>query len=137
MQEELELTYLFIAHDLSIVAQISTSVAVLYVGRFVELAPTKKIFFSPKHPYTTALMSAVPTVDTKKTFEPIKLEGEIPNPADPPSGCRFHTRCPYAQKICKKDSPQWREIDTNHYVACHFADTLNLGGLHRTNSLPG
>jgi oligopeptide/dipeptide ABC transporter ATP-binding protein len=126
LQEKLSLTYLFIAHDLSVVAQISSVVAVLYVGRLVELAPTEKIFFSPRHPYTWALMSAVPTIDRSLPFDPIKLQGEIPNPADPPPGCRFHTRCPYANDVCGRQTPVWREIDSDHLVACHHAESLNL-----------
>lgn len=126
LQEKLGLTYLFIAHDLSVVAQISTAVAVLYVGRLVELAPTETLFFSPRHPYTWALMSAVPTIDTTLPFDPIKLEGEIPNPADPPTGCRFHTRCPFMTGVCKDKAPEWREIEPNHMVSCHHADTLEL-----------
>jgi peptide/nickel transport system ATP-binding protein len=125
LQEKLGLTYLFIAHDLSVVAQISSSVAVLYVGKFVELAPTQKLFFSPRHPYTRALMSAVPKVDRRLPFNPIKLEGEIPNPADPPSGCRFHTRCPHATDICRTKPPQWRPIEVDHMVACHHAERLD------------
>lgn len=124
LQEEFGFTYLFIAHDLSVVAQISTRVAVMYVGRFVELAPTRKIFFAPRHPYTQALLSAVPVVDPARTFDPVKLSGEIPNPADPPAGCRFHTRCPYADERCRAEVPEWREIDEQHYVSCHYAERL-------------
>ena len=124
LQQELGLTYLFIAHDLSVVAQISTRVAVMYVGRLVEFAPTEKIFFGPKHPYTKALLSAVPIVDPDKEFDPMRLEGEIPNPANVPSGCRFHTRCPFAQDRCRSETPAWREIDDDHFVACHFAEDL-------------
>ncbi|MGD8702476.1 MAG: ATP-binding cassette domain-containing protein [Desulfosarcina sp.] len=129
LQAELGLTYLFIAHDLSVVAQIASAVAVLYVGQFVELAPTEKLFFSPRHPYTRALMSAVPSVDRRLSFDPIKLEGEIPNPADPPPGCRFHTRCPYATEICRTDPPEWRAIELEHMVACHHVETINAGHL--------
>ena len=126
LQAQLGLTYLFIAHDLSVVAQISTAVAVLYVGRLVEMAPTEKLFFSPRHPYTRALMSAVPTIDRSHPFEPIKLTGEIPNPTNPPSGCRFHTRCPYATAVCRSKTPQWRTIEADHQVACHHAETLDV-----------
>lgn len=125
LQEKLGHTYLFIAHDLSVVARISSAVAVLYVGKLVELAPTEKLFFSPRHPYTRALLSAVPTVDRRYPFDPIKLEGEIPNPVDPPAGCRFQTRCPYATAICRSRPPRWRPIDADHMVACHHADTLD------------
>ena len=131
LQEKLGLSYLFIAHDLSVVAQISTRVAVLYVGRLVEVAPVEKIFFSPRHPYTWALMSAVPTIDTDLPFEPIRLAGEIPNPADPPSGCHFHTRCPYADELCKTLVPDWIEVDTDHKVACHHVDALKGKGLDK------
>lgn len=128
LQKELGVTYLFIAHDLSVVAHISSRVAVMYVGMFVELAPTNNIFYSPKHPYTEALLSAIPEVDPDNTMEAVSLEGEIPNPANPPSGCRFHTRCPYVQDVCKTDVPVWYEIEPEHFVACHFADTLQLQG---------
>ena len=127
LQEKMGLSYLFIAHDLSVVAQISTTVAVLYVGRLVEMAPTRKLYFSPRHPYTWALMSAVPTIDKNLPFEPIKLTGEIPNPASPPPGCRFHTRCPYTTDICKNTPPDWQAVDRDHMVACHHAQTLQLG----------
>jgi len=129
LQEKMGLSYLFIAHDLSVVAQISTRVAVLYVGRLVEIAPTEKIFFSPRHPYTWALMSAVPTIDTALSFTPIRLTGEIPNPADPPPGCHFHTRCPYADTLCKTKAPGWTKVDTDHKVACHHVDALKDTGL--------
>lgn len=129
LQAELNLTYLFIAHDLSVVAHISTRVAVMYVGQLVELAPTRKLFYAPKHPYTEALLSAIPDVDPDKNINQIQLEGEIPNPADPPAGCRFHTRCPYAEDRCKTEIPTWQQIDTDHFVACHFADTLTLQGV--------
>lgn len=126
LQKELGFTYLFIAHDLSVMAHISKRTAVMYVGRFVELAPTKVIFTAPKHPYTRALISAVPLVDPAKSFNPIKLEGEIPNPMDVPSGCRFHTRCPFTERRCKEEIPEWREIDDRHFVSCHLADELTL-----------
>ena len=124
LQQKLGLTYPFIAHDLSVVAQISTRVAVMYVGRLVELAPTKSLFARPMHPYTRALMSAVPSIDPDKGFDPEELAGEIPNPADPPPGCRFNTRCPFAQERCRSDAPDWREIAPGHLVACHFAEEL-------------
>lgn len=133
LQEKMGLSYLFIAHDLSVVAQISTRVAVLYVGRLVEIAPTEKIFFSPRHPYTWALMSAVPSIDTDLPFEPIHLSGEIPNPADPPSGCHFHTRCPYADDLCRTKAPEWIQVDTDHKVACHHLDALKSIRLDKEN----
>jgi len=122
LQVELGLTYLFIAHDLSVVAQISSRVAVMYVGRLVEFASTGKLFDSPKHPYTKALLSAIPFVDPDQEFDPIRLDGEIPNPGNLPTGCRFHTRCPFAREKCRREEPLWREIDTEHMVACHFAE---------------
>ena len=128
LQQEMGLTYLFIAHDLSVVAHISARVAVMYVGRIVEMAPTREIFSAPKHPYTQALLSAIPHVDPEKQLDPIKLDGEIPNPANLPPGCRFHTRCPFAQERCSAEAPDWREIAPEHFVACHFAEELNLGG---------
>jgi oligopeptide/dipeptide ABC transporter ATP-binding protein len=126
LQKWTGVTYLFIAHDLSVVAHISTRVAVLYVGKLMELAATEKLFFSPKHPYTHALMSAVPTIDVARQFTPIALQGEIPNPANPPAGCRFHTRCPYADRRCHTNMPEWREIEPEHFVACHYAEQLEL-----------
>jgi oligopeptide/dipeptide ABC transporter ATP-binding protein len=129
LQVEFGLTYLFIAHDLSVVAHISKRVAVMYLGQFVELAPTKELFYAPKHPYTEALMSAIPEVDPDQEMVPVHLEGEIPSPVNPPSGCRFHTRCPYVQDLCKTDIPEWREIEKERFVACHFADTLTLKGV--------
>jgi len=129
LQVEFGLTYLFIAHDLSVVAHISKRVAVMYLGQFVELAPTKELFYAPKHPYTAALMSAIPEVDPDQEMVPVHLEGEIPSPVNPPSGCRFHTRCPYVQDLCKTEVPQWQEIEKERFVACHFADTLTLKGV--------
>ena len=126
LQRDLNLTYLFIAHDLSVVAHISTRVAVMYVGQFVELASTKTMFERPLHPYTRALLSAIPRVDPEGDFHPEKLPGEIPNPANLPMGCRFHTRCPFAQERCKVEAPEWREIETAHQVACHRAEELDL-----------
>ena len=128
LQAEFGLTYLFIAHDLSVVAHISSRVAVMYLGQFVELAPTKKLFYSPRHPYTEALMSAIPKVNPDLEMTPVHLKGEIPSPVNPPPGCRFHTRCPYVQDMCRTEMPQWQEIETRHFVACHFADTLTLKG---------
>jgi len=129
LQVEFGLTYLFIAHDLSVVAHISKRVAVMYLGQFVELAPTKELFYAPKHPYTAALMSAIPEVDPDQEMVPVHLEGEIPSPVNPPSGCRFHTRCPHVQDLCKTEMPQWQEIEKGRFVACHFADTLTLKGV--------
>jgi len=134
LQEKFGFTYLFIAHDLSVVAHISKRVAVMYLGQFVELAPTKDLFLAPKHPYTEALMSAIPEVNPDVEMVPVHLEGEIPSPINPPSGCRFHTRCPYTQDICKTKIPEWKEIEPGHFAACHFVDTLHLKGVDMPNS---
>ena len=126
LQSEFGLTYLFIAHDLSVVKHISDRVAVMYLGKIAELAETEKLFSDPKHPYTEALMSAVPVPDPDYKGERILLEGDVPSPVNPPSGCYFHPRCQYAQEICKTEAPAYRDIGGEHFVTCHFADTLNL-----------
>jgi peptide/nickel transport system ATP-binding protein len=128
MQDELGLTYLFIAHDLSVVEHVSDRVAVMYLGRLVELAPTQTLFYMPLHPYTEALMSAIPDLDPDTVMKPRILEGEIPSPANPPAGCHFHPRCAYAQAICKTDVPAWKEHQPGHFAACHFATQLELQG---------
>jgi oligopeptide/dipeptide ABC transporter ATP-binding protein len=133
LQKELKTTYLFIAHDLSVVAHISHRVAVMYMGTLVELAPTENLFFSPKHPYTEALLSAIPEANPDHHMKPVGLKGEIPDIIKPPSGCRFHTRCNYARDICKDEVPGWREMEKEHFVACHFTDELVLTGA-MTNS---
>lgn len=129
LQDEFQLTYLFIAHDLSVVAHISNRVAVMYVGQIVELASTIELFNSPRHPYTESLLSAIPEVDPDVRMKPVSIKGEIPNPANPPPGCRFHTRCPYAQDKCRSEEPKLREIEEKHFVACHLADVLDLVGV--------
>jgi peptide/nickel transport system ATP-binding protein/oligopeptide transport system ATP-binding protein len=128
LQRELGLTYVFITHDLSIVSHISNRVAVMYLGRFAELGPTDAVTERPLHPYTQALLSAepVPVPSTMREDRRIILEGEIPSPLDPPSGCRFRTRCRYAQAICADKNPDWRELAPDHWVACHFADRPNF-----------
>jgi peptide/nickel transport system ATP-binding protein len=126
LQKELGLTFLFISHDLSVVAHTCDHVAVMYLGQIVEIAPTKKLFANTRHPYTKTLLSAIPQLDPDAEKTAIKLEGEIPSPINPPPGCKFHTRCPYAQDRCKVESPEWREVDGDHFVACHFTDELNL-----------
>jgi peptide/nickel transport system ATP-binding protein len=126
LQEKFQLTYLFIAHDLSIVKHISTRVAVMYLGKIVELAATEELFLNPKHPYTEALMSAIPIPDPDFETRRIKLEGDVPSPVHPPSGCTFHPRCPYAKEVCKSEVPEYRDISQEHFVTCHFAPTLNL-----------
>jgi len=124
LQEEYQLTYLFIAHDLSVVEHISDRVAVMYLGKFVELVDRDRLFENPLHPYTKALLSAVPIPDPTVKRERIVLTGDIPSPANPPSGCAFHTRCPFAQDLCKTSVPEFRDFGDNHFVACHFAEEL-------------
>ncbi len=126
LQEEFGLTYLFVAHDLSVVKHISDRVAVMYLGKIVELAETEQLFGDPKHPYTEALMSAVPVADPDYDVERILLEGDVPSPVNPPSGCYFHPRCRYAQDICKTDDPLYRDLGNEHFVKCHLAETLDL-----------
>mgnify|MGYP001239105156 CR=1 FL=1 len=120
LQEELKLTYLFIAHDISVVRHISNRIGVMYLGKMVEVAPTDSLFESPLHPYTQALLSAVPLPNPKVKRERIILRGEIPSPLNPPSGCVFHTRCPYVMDICKKEVPERKEMASGHFVACHL-----------------
>ena len=128
MQKELGLTYLFVAHDLSVVEHVSDRVAVMYLGRLVEVAPTAALFYQPLHPYTEALMSAIPALDPDEVMKPVILKGEIPSPANPPTGCHFHPRCPFAQEVCKSETPEWKEYRPGHFAACHFADSLSLKG---------
>jgi peptide/nickel transport system ATP-binding protein len=129
LQKDLNLSYIFIAHDLAVVEHISNRVAVMYVGKIVELAKSDELFKHPKHPYTEALLSAVPLPDPFRKSERMVLEGEVANPANPPSGCYFHPRCPYAAEKCKVEVPAWREVLPEHYVACHFAEELQLKGM--------
>jgi peptide/nickel transport system ATP-binding protein len=129
LQKEMGLTYLFISHDLSVVEHISDKVGVMYLGKMVEYAETEELFGSPRHPYTEALMSAVPIADPTIRQERIQLMGEIPNPANPPSGCFFHTRCRYCTDKCKQEAPDYKEITPGHFVACHRAEELTLKGI--------
>jgi peptide/nickel transport system ATP-binding protein len=127
LQKEMELTYIFISHDLSVVEHISDKVGVMYLGKMVEFGETEKLFASPKHPYTEALLSAVPVADPDVQMDRIPLKGEIPNPANPPSGCYFHARCSYCTEKCKTEVPELHEVD-GRMVACHRAEELALRG---------
>lgn len=128
LQKELNLTYLFISHDLSVVEHISDKVGVMYLGRMVEFGDTEGLFEKPLHPYTEALLSAVPVADPTVQMERIPLKGEIPNPANPPSGCFFHTRCQYCTEKCSRETPEYQELEPDHFVACHRAEELKLRG---------
>ncbi len=129
LQQELNLTYLFVAHDLSVVKHISDRVAVMYVGKIAETAPTEALFHTPKHPYTAALMSAVPVADPRIRSKMTPLEGDVPSPANPPSGCYFHPRCPFAVEQCRTEPPSLEEVAPNHFVSCHRAAELELPGI--------
>ena len=120
LQEKRNLTYLFISHDLSVVEHISDTVGVMYLGNLVEYGETDDIFAHPLHPYTKALFSAIPIPDPTVKRERVVLQGSIPSPANPPSGCKFHTRCPYATERCKTEAPKQREVEPGHYVVCHL-----------------
>jgi oligopeptide transport system ATP-binding protein len=125
LQDVLGLTYLFISHDLSMIRHIADRVAVMYLGKIMELADVDRLYNSPKHPYTQALLSAVPVPDPviEASRERVILEGDIPSPANPPPGCPFNTRCPAAQERCVTEVPEWRELEPGHWVACHFAES--------------
>ena len=119
IQQEMGLTFLFISHDLSVVAHICDHVAVMYLGRLVESAPTRELFAAPRHPYTKALLSAIPSLDPDDRGKAQKLEGEIPSPTNQPTGCKFHTRCPYVIDVCRKEEPQLQGDGSGHEVSCH------------------
>ncbi|MFQ5439108.1 MAG: ABC transporter ATP-binding protein [Paracoccaceae bacterium] len=124
IQQEMGLTFLFISHDLSVVAHICDHVAVMYLGRLVETAPTRELFAAPRHPYTKALLSAIPSLDPDDRGTAQKLEGEIPSPTNPPPGCKFQTRCPFADDLCRREEPALGNTGQNHFVACHYWQTL-------------
>lgn len=119
LQKEYRLTYLFIAHDLGVVQYISTRIGVMYLGQLVELGTSEELYAKPLHPYTQALLSAIPESDPESRREKIRLQGEIPSPVNPPEGCRFHPRCPLATEACRQKTPEFREVQAGHYVACH------------------
>jgi peptide/nickel transport system ATP-binding protein len=127
LQQEKNLTFLFIAHDLSMVKQISDRIGVMYLGNMVELAKGERLYEKPLHPYTQALLSAIPIPDpnVEETRERIILQGELPSPINPPSGCVFCTRCPFAHATCEREKPVWKEIEDNHFVACHLYQEKN------------
>ncbi len=129
LQNRLHLTYLFVAHNLSVVKHISDRVAVMYVGKLVETAKTQELFSNPKHPYTAALLAAVPVPDPRVRAGNVELKGEVPSPANPPAGCYFHPRCQFALDLCRTQMPVLREITPGHFVSCHRADELKLQGI--------
>jgi peptide/nickel transport system ATP-binding protein len=131
LQRELELTYLFVAHDLGVVRHICDRVVVMYVGKIVEMAPTDQLYRAPKHPYTAALMSAVPVADPRVRSGMTPLQGEVPSPAKPPSGCYFHPRCLHALEICARKAPALEELAPGHFASCHRARELALAGIGR------
>jgi peptide/nickel transport system ATP-binding protein len=131
LQNEFNLTYLFISHDLAVVRHICDRVAVMYLGKIVELAFSKELFDNLKHPYTEALMSAIPVPDPDYRVKRILLEGDVPSPVNPPPGCSFHPRCRYAKEVCRTEVPIFCDLGNEHFVACHFADTLSLQPVQR------
>ena len=133
LQDELHLTYLFVAHDLSVIRHITDRIAVMYVGKLVEMATSDELFANPRHPYTAALLSAVPEADNRVRRKRLALQGEVANPANPPSGCYFHPRCPHAIDICRTVAPVREEISPGHTVSCHRATELDLAGIVRAD----
>ena len=132
LQEEFGLTYLFIAHNLSVIKHISDRVAVMYLGKIVELAETVELYGNPQHPYTEALLSAVPVADPDYATDRILLEGDVPSPINPPPGCPFHPRCRYAKDVCRTEIPEYRSVQSDHYVSCHLAESLNLQSIRKS-----
>src|SRR4030095_1860286 len=120
LQAEMNLSYLFVAHDLAVVEHISHRVAVMYLGKIVEIAPKRAIFTRPQHPYTEALLEAVPVPDPTRRRQRRVVGGDVPSPIHPPSGCRFHTRCPYVEERCKREEPALKEVSPGQWVACHL-----------------
>ncbi len=129
LQQDLNLSYIFVAHDLSVVQHISDRIAVMYVGKVAELASAEALYNEPLHPYTEALLSAVPKPDPKAQSSRIVMQGDVADPSNPPSGCYFHPRCRYAKDICKTKAPEYREVKPDHYASCHFAGELKLEGI--------
>jgi peptide/nickel transport system ATP-binding protein len=129
LQADFNLAYLFVAHDLSVVQHISDRVAVMYVGKIAEMAESNELYNNPLHPYTEALMTAVPKPDPKYQSERVIMQGDVADPSNPPSGCYFHPRCQYAKDICSKEEPEFRELQPDHFVSCHRAEELNLRGV--------
>lgn len=127
LQRDLNLTILFISHDLSVVAHICEMVAVMYLGRIVELAPPKELFSHPRHPYSQALIAAIPKRDPRRRAKRAPLQGEIPSPVEPPSGCKFHTRCPIATGLCRESEPTLKGLPNGNRVACHFPSDMKTG----------
>ncbi len=126
IQRDMGISFLFISHDLSVIAHVCDHVSVMYLGRLVETAPTRKLFSRPRHPYTSALLSAIPSLDPDDRGDAQKLQGEIPSPTNPPPGCKFHPRCRFARDRCKQDTPVLREVAPEHFAACHFAEEFDF-----------
>lgn len=127
LQKEYGMTYLFITHNLAVIRSVSDKVIVMYLGKIVEQAPTDELFNNPNHPYTQALLSAIPVPDTRRKRNVLILSGDVPSPSSPPPGCRFHTRCRYAEEICRRDEPLLKEISNRHFSACHFSSEISSG----------